>query len=373
MPVMTTPTMARSAPRTSCRLAALALLLSLPTVAGCTERSVAQTAPPDPATAPLDLPVAPAAAEDAAGAPAAPGNGTLRIATWNLEWLIAPNAFRKLAAECVPRGASPGPRKRFIPCNVAEELERSEADYRALARYAEMLRADVVALQEVDGPDAARRVFPDHDFCFTRREAVQNTGFAIRKGVPHRCGPDLVALSLDGRVRRGAELIVYPGERREIRLLSVHLKSGCARRPLDDPGEACSVLARQVPELERWIDAQAAAGRRFALLGDFNHDLMGGRPPARNEQGRVRHFWSEIDDGEPAGARLINIATGQRFTNCHPGQNYRGYIDHVVLGQSLAEWRVPGSFIRQGYEPKDALQRKLADHCPVGVDLRPAP
>jgi hypothetical protein len=38
-----------------------------------------------------------------------------------------------------------------------------------------------------------------------------------------------------------------------------------------------------------------------------------------------------------------------------------------------AEWRVPGSFIRQGYEPKDALQRKLADHCPVGVDLRPAP
>jgi ADP-ribose pyrophosphatase YjhB (NUDIX family) len=87
----------------------------------------------------------------------------------------------------------------------------------------------------------------------------------------------------------------------------------------------------------------------------------------------VRHFWSEIDDGEPAGARLINIATGQRFTNCHPGQNYRAYIDHVVLGQSLAEWRVPGSFIRQGYEPKDALQRKLADHCPVGVDLRPVP
>jgi ADP-ribose pyrophosphatase YjhB (NUDIX family) len=44
-----------------------------------------------------------------------------------------------------------------------------------------------------------------------------------------------------------------------------------------------------------------------------------------------------------------------------------------VLGASLAAWRVPGSFIRLGYEPKDALQRKLADHCPIGVDLRPPP
>jgi len=334
----------------------LAAMLTLSGTAACTDRIEA------------GLPVADAVAD----APAARAD-LLRIATWNLEWLIAPNAFRKLAAECVPQGASPGARKRSIPCNVADRLERSEADYRALARYATELDADVVALQEVDGADAARRVFTDHDFCFTRREAVQNTGFAIRKGLPHRCGKDLESLSLNGRVRRGAELIIFPGEAREIRLLSVHLKSGCARRPLDDPGEACRVLARQVPELERWIDAQAAAGRHYAVLGDFNHDLLEGQPPARNAEGAVRHLWSEIDDGDPAGARLVNIAFGQRFSNCHPGQNYRSYIDHVVLGGSLAAWRVPGSFIRQGYEPKDALQRKLADHCPIGVDLRPPP
>ena len=176
-------------------------------------------------------PVASLAPEAAAepAAPAAPVGGTLRIATWNMEWLIAPNAFRKLAAECVPQGASPGPRRRYIPCDVAADQERSEADYRAMARYARELRADIVALQEVDGVEAARRVFDDHDFCFTRREAVQNNGFAVRKGVPHRCGPDFVPLSLDGRLRRGAELIVYPGEAREFRLLSVHLKSEIGR------------------------------------------------------------------------------------------------------------------------------------------------
>ena len=337
----------------------LATALALSFLAGCGEGTVPDT-PVTPVAAAAPMPSAAPGAAD-----------TLRIATWNMEWLIAPNAFRKLAAECVPEGASPGPRRRFIPCNVAEQKERSTDDYRAIARYVRDLRADVIALQEVDGVDAARRVFEDHDFCFTRREAVQNTGFAVRKGVPHRCGADFVELSLDGRVRRGAELIVYPGEPREIRLLSVHLKSGCARPPVDGPREACMVLARQVPMLERWIDQQAAAGRRFAVLGDFNHDLLGGSGPARNEAGGVRNLWAEIDDGDPPGARLVNVAFGQRFQNCHPGQNHRAYIDHVVLGERLAAWRVPGSFVRLTYEPRDALQRKLPDHCPVGVDLRP--
>lgn len=291
--------------------------------------------------------------------PRAPGE--LRIATWNLEWLLAPESFRGLARNCVPRNASPGPRQRFIPCDVADEHERSAADFRALAKYAAILDADVVALQEVDGPAAARRVFPNHAFCFTRREGVQNTGFAIRRGIPHRCGEDLVTLSLDERIRRGAELILYPDTPREIRLLSVHLKSGCPRRPLDDSREACRTLARQVAPLEEWIDAQAHAGRRFAVLGDFNHDLLA-------ETGRL--FWSDLNDGEPSGAALLNVAAGQPFVNCSSDRNYSSYIDHVLLGERLAARRVAGSFIRVTFETRDALQRKLSDHCPIGVDLR---
>jgi hypothetical protein len=142
--------------------------------------------------------------------PSPAADRTLRIAAWNLEWLIAPEEFRKLSDTCVPRGASPGPRERSIPCNVAQELERSSLDFQALERYAKQLDADIVALQEVDGAAAARKVFRNHDFCFSRREGVQNTGFAIRKGLPHRCGEDFVDLSLGDRVRRGAVLVVYP-------------------------------------------------------------------------------------------------------------------------------------------------------------------
>ena len=52
--------------------------------------------------------------------PAAKAPGTLRIATWNLEWLIAPRDFPQLARDCVPpKGESHNPRS--IPCDVATE------------------------------------------------------------------------------------------------------------------------------------------------------------------------------------------------------------------------------------------------------------
>ena len=76
-----------------------------------------------------------------------------------------------------------------MPCDVAHELARSGEDIAALRRYAQDLDADIVALQEVDGAEAARLVFPDYEFCFSGRVAVQNNGFAIRRGLPFACGP----------------------------------------------------------------------------------------------------------------------------------------------------------------------------------------
>ena len=298
-------------------------------------------------------------------------SGTIvKLATWNLEWLVAPQAFPALRDQCLPQGASPGTRRRYLPCDAAAQQDRSAPDFAALARYAKQLDADIIALEEVDGEAAARMVFRGYQFCFTGREAVQNTGFAVRNGLPHRCGTDFVALSLGDSVRRGAELIVYPGDPRELRLLAVHLKSGCARGPLDSGRSECATLARQVPVLEDWIDRQAASGKPFAVLGDFNRDLLHEQGPARTETGLQRNVYAELDDADPPAADLTNAAAGQAFINCSPAQNFNGYIDNILLSQTLAQRRVPGSFQRVTYTLQDATQRKLSDHCPVAVRLQ---
>jgi len=149
-----------------------------------------------------------------------------------------------------------------------------------------------------------------------------------------------------------------------MRLLSVHLKSGCARDPLDAARSGCHDLARQVPLLERWIDAQAGEHRSFAVLGDFNRDL-------RREPGG-KSVWAELDDHDPPEADLVNTAEGHSFQNCMPAQTFSGYIDYIVLGRRMARGLVSDSFGRALYRPKDAQRRKLSDHCPVFVRLRVA-
>jgi len=288
----------------------------------------------------------------------------LKLATWNLEWLMTPETLRALTPACIPAGAERAGARRAVPCDVAHDLNRSRQDLAALRRHARKLDADVISLQEVDGAQAARLVFTDHEFCFSGRVAVQNNGFAIRRGLPFSCGPDVSGLSLEDDVRRGVELRLFPGTPRELRLLSVHLKSGCARDPLNADRRNCEALSRQVGALEQWIDQQAGERRSFALLGDFNRDL-GREPPGPS-------LWNEIDDADPPDSDLVNTAEGKEFQNCKQSQTFGGYIDYIILGRRMARGLIPDSFGRALYRPRDAVRRKLSDHCPVFIRIRVA-
>jgi exonuclease III len=52
-----------------------------------------------------------------------------------------------------------------------------------------------------------------------------------------------------------------------------------------------------------------------------------------------------------------------------PGQAHSGFIDHIVLGGTLAAALVPGSFERVTFSAADARHARLSDHCPVAVRL----
>ncbi|HEU4578355.1 MAG TPA: endonuclease/exonuclease/phosphatase family protein [Polyangiaceae bacterium] len=258
---------------------------------------------------------------------------SLTIASWNLDWLN--------------RRAQRGP------------VRRGPADYQRLQRYAQRLRADVIAVQEVDGAEALQQVFaPDeYEYHVTSQRDVQRVGFAYRKGLLVERHPDLTALDVGG-LRVGADLTVHVnGE--ALRLLAVHLKSGCFAAPLSSPRAACVKLQAQLPVLERWIDDRARAGEAFLVLGDFNRRLNARDP-----------FYAELDDGEPPNADLSLLGEGHA-SRCWGGK-YPEFIDHLLLSRDAAAWLQPNSFAELGYDDADApFRSKLSDHCPIEVVLTP--
>jgi endonuclease/exonuclease/phosphatase family metal-dependent hydrolase len=296
------------------------------------------------------------------------GGVSIKLATWNLEWFTTPDTFASLRDHCTTNDEERRLARRQFPCDVARKLERSASDYAALRRYAAQLNAEVIALEETDGPDAARQLFRDHDFCFTSSKALQNNGFAIRRGIPFRCAADLQELSLGDAVRRGAVVVLYPGTAHELHLLGVHLKSGCPRQALDASTTSCRQLARQLPVLQAWIESQVRAGHRFAVLGDFNRDLL--REKTVEDRQKKTNLLDALA-GSISGPALYSAAGAEDFRSCARGQRNSGFIDYILLSDSLRRQQVPHSVERIVWSDEDAAHRILSDHCPVAVRIIP--
>jgi endonuclease/exonuclease/phosphatase family metal-dependent hydrolase len=307
-----------------------------------------------------------AAAATACAAPAVPAARPLTVATWNMEWMMRPGVFDSLAGACFGRGARAGGSERAIPCDLAPRGRWSEADLARIRDFAKSLPVDVFALQEIDGEDVARTLFPDRAFCFTKRRAVQNVGFAIRKGLSFRCNPDYEALGLpENDVRWGADLTLEPGTPRAVRLLAVHLKASCNRDALTADRPDCRTLRRQVPVLEDWIDARAKAGEAFGVVGDFNRRFDREPAAARDGQGRLVAMWPEIDDGVPAGADLTDPGAKHGPVGCANGHGERTPIDYLILGERLAGRLVRDSFRAWTYPAGG----RWPDHCVISIEL----
>lgn len=267
-----------------------------------------------------------------------------KIATWNLEHLAEANGLG-----CRPR---------------------NDADYAGLRDYATRLGADVVAFEEVENLAAAQRVFapdrydivmstrPDsgrngfcgHDSTDGPHIRTQNTGFAIRKGIRYVRHPDLSQLGLGNPDLRWGVDVTLTGSR-PLRLLALHLKSGCSAGSEREP---CPVLFDQVPVLRQWIAARHDEGTDFVMLGDWNRRLA--LPDDL--------FWKQLTDGLPPDAMLVDAANGRGATCV---ARYPDFIDHIVMSPAAAARRVKDSFEEFTYGvPED---QHPSDHCPVAVTL----
>lgn len=258
---------------------------------------------------------------------------------------------------------------------------RSVEDYAILRKYAERLSADIIALQEVNGPKAAAMVFPEahYSFHFSGRyvedvEASSESdriyeGFAVRHGVfdaiTKRDVPELSVRHTDGRpVRWGTELLVER-DNQHLVLMSVHLKSGCAEGSLQNTNKPnCITLAKQRIPLNAWIDDHTAKKVPFIILGDFNR--------AFDKWAQQDDLWMAMDDGDPPGLKLWRLPFGHDAVCWKDTENWHKYpIDFFVFDEQAKIMVNESSFITINYDAQDQdLQKKLpSDHCPIRVEV----
>jgi endonuclease/exonuclease/phosphatase family metal-dependent hydrolase len=274
-------------------------------------------------------------------------DGVITLATWNLEWLVAPGTAH------AGRLACRSGQRSTLPCDVVKDLSRDSADLARLAAYARTLDADIVAFQEVENAEIAREVFRGYRICIATGTGAQQVGFAVRPHLPHRCGPEVESLSLNGRSRKAMSMLLTPARSEPMELLVVHLKSGCSRDPLDSGSTACRMLAQQAEHLGEWIGARSE--QPFIVLGDFNRV-----PPATPDDA----FWQLLH------ADLSGLVAAQLpFGNCYVGQPYWQFIDHILISPALRHRLVADSPLHSGFRSTDVVRYRLSDHCPVSISL----
>jgi endonuclease/exonuclease/phosphatase family metal-dependent hydrolase len=260
---------------------------------------------------------------------------TIKLATWNLEWLTDKAAGDPaLPDDVVPKQAS---------------------DIALLAGYADRLGADVIAIQEVDGPAIAARIFPADRYVIhmTRDRVVQRVGLVVRRGIDFTVNPDLVALvpfpGAHHPLRSGADITLHLAGG-FLRILAVHLKTGCREDPISRSRRpSCETLRQQIPALQGWIAQRRAEGVPFVLMGDFNR-------------------WMEGKDQMLAALRQAAPLTRATEGVSSPCWGGGGFIDHILAGGAAQAWMQPDTLRVTTYRETGLdWKQRLSDHCPVSV------
>lgn len=262
----------------------------------------------------------------------APRAAELKIATWNLNWLTS--------------------RTAGLPADVKI---RQPEDFDRLHSYAAELNADVVAIQEVDNAETARRLFPPETYSIhmSRDRVRQRVGFAVRRGLPYDVNPDVTTLALDpvAHLRSGVDITLRPPGG-PLRMLAVHLKQGCQYLSFGRaPQTTCVTLMSQFDIVAQWIAARRDEHVAFLVLGDFNRGLD------KNDA-----FSKDIQGPAP-----LTRATAGYSSPCW---GHESFIDHIFAGGTARDWVMPNTLRVLAYRETDpAWKERLSDHCPVSVRL----
>jgi hypothetical protein len=341
--------------------------------------------------------------------------------------------------------------KKMPPCGVyrANGLKgnlpvSAKAYAKRNQQLAELLRdhvsADLIAFQEVSGAQAVREALgeqsSEYEICsFDEPYKIQRLAFAWRKAKLRQTQPCKVHAEIalgnaagEQPLRPGLSMVIQAGSK-TIRVLTLHLKSGCVSPlekgkldgapqnkmrkgvKLDDP---CPTLQQQIEPLEKVIETLGQGVDHFIVIGDINrnlwHELNAPDEPIRSNNSdptsalgsaTTNNLYREINDGQPTSSRMTLVKLScstelnalcdfstkgilkgpqrQELTNAR-GLGCRNGIglDHALVSESLTQWVKSAKKISIGRygnsrapnSASDVPLLSVSDHCPIVLTLQ---
>ena len=268
------------------------------------------------------------------------------------------------------RLADPAARRAIPPCRAAWPRAARRTSPR-LRAYARRLDADVVALQEVDGPHAAARVFDPAALRLPLRPA-RTTCSAPASRCGARCAPRATRISTGSTcapararsLRRGTDITVHaPGQAATApRCACSRSISTPAARPARcdraDAGMRDAAPPGGGPGAD-WIAARRREGVAFAILGDFNRRMTGRTDEIAARPGRAETPLLRATEGSsnPCWSQCARRAALHRP---HPARRRRRSAGSSAI--ACACWSMPSA--------TRSYRDRLSDHCPVSIRLR---
>ena len=301
---------------------------------------------------------------------------TINVATWNLEWQR--EKAMSQAEYDVCSAIKPKERELLPELDLNRWVCKSPEQIEELRAVAKQMDADIIAVQEIENNAAAALIWPasDYDFYINMKSPwIQRTGFVVRKNSVRVEGvTDIPALgkAFNGdHSRHGLELQIKTKNGKSIKLLSVHLKSGCfdkalnsnyaTKRDAEKNVVTCSVLKNQAPALEEWLDSNLKAGFQTMIIGDFNRRFDSNIEFSKDAN---ISLFAELSDGNPVGASLFRPTHGFKSIKECQGGGSPLLIDHALMSSGLREYYVSKSLMQF------AASLKGTDHCALKFAMK---
>ncbi len=238
---------------------------------------------------------------------------------------------------------------------INDRIERTESDYKNIAKIIEESQCDIVGVQEIENFNAMSKLInhlPGFSFYLSRDDAPQKVGLLFRKDLKVKYLGDYSPLEVEeNRTRPGIFLAVQKGNFDFI-VLVVHFKATSHFDNTKEKIEKSRVLRTfQTEVVSKFADSIISRKQEqdVFLIGDFNDT------PKRTKFNTLIPILSNSNL-----SFLTTELKSCKFQNAYT-------IDHIVVSKSAKNRYIENSVSAYNfYEifPKD-IAEKISDHCLV--------